>query len=285
MNRMFLNVPAPAKLNLFLHVLGRRPDGYHQVQSLMVPIDLTDRLDFEARDDGALERTGDVIGNVEDDLALRAATLLQAATRTRLGATIHVEKHIPAGSGLGGGSSDAATTLIALNRLWQLGLTRSELLPLAERLGADVPFFLGAGPALVEGIGEQLTPLNWPACWVALIYPGVHLATAEIFSDPGLTRSTEPTIIPSLWAAREFFPRELPGANDLQAVAQRRAPEIAAALAWLDRHGSARMTGSGSAVFAPLATESAAQTAIANLPPGWQGWAVKGLEEHPLAPW
>jgi 4-diphosphocytidyl-2-C-methyl-D-erythritol kinase len=285
MNRLFLNVPAPAKLNLFLHVLGRRPDGYHRLQSLMVPTDLTDRLDFEARDDGRIERSGDVIGKVENDLALRAATLLQAATGTTLGVSIHVEKQIPAGSGLGGGSSDAATTLIALNRLWQLGLTRTELLPLAERLGADVPFFLGAGPAFVEGIGEQLTPLHWPACWYALIYPGVHVTTAGIFADPGLTRSTEPTIIAALSAARDCFPRELPGANDLQAVAQRQAPEIAAALAWLNRHGPARMTGSGSAVFAPLATESAAQAAIAKLPPGWQGWAVRGLEEHPLAPW
>ncbi|MCE2968619.1 MAG: 4-(cytidine 5'-diphospho)-2-C-methyl-D-erythritol kinase [Burkholderiales bacterium] len=285
MNRMLLNVPAPAKLNLFLHVLGRRPDGYHQLQSIMVPVALADRLDFEARPDGRIERSGDVVGNVDDDLAVRAATLLQAASGTGQGVSIHVDKRIPAGSGLGGGSSDAATTLIALNRLWNLGLSRVDLLPLAERLGADVPFFLGAGPAFVEGIGERLTPIAWPACWYAVVYPGVHVATAEIFKDPGLTRSTEPTIIAALSTARDRFPRELPGANDLQAVAQRRAPEVGAALERLSRFGPARMTGSGSAVFAPLATESAAQEAIADLPPGWQGWAVQGLTEHPLAPW
>jgi 4-diphosphocytidyl-2-C-methyl-D-erythritol kinase len=285
MNRMLLNVPAPAKLNLFLRVLGRRPDGYHQLQSLMVPITLADRLDFEARPDGRIERSGDVVGNVDNDLAVRAATLLQAASGTAQGVSIHVDKRIPAGSGLGGGSSDAATTLIALNRLWNLGLSRVDLLPLAERLGADVPFFLGTGPAFVEGIGEQLTPIDWPACWYAVVYPGVHVATAEIFKDPGLTRSTEPTIIVALSTAWGRFPRELPGANDLQAVAQRRAPEVGAALERLSRFGPARMTGSGSAVFAPLATESAAQEAIADLPPGWQGWAVQGLTEHPLAPW
>lgn len=285
MNRLLLNVPAPAKLNLFLHVLGRRPDGYHQLQSLMVPLALADRLDFEARADGRIERSGDLIGSVDNDLAVRAATLLQAASGTPQGVSIHVEKRIPAGSGLGGGSSDAATTLIALNRLWNLGLSRAELLPLAERLGADVPFFLGSGPAFVEGIGERLTPIDWPTAWYALIYPGVHVATAEIFNDPGLTRSTEPTIIAALSTARDRFPRELPGTNDLQAVAQRRASDIGMALERLGRFGPARMTGSGSAVFAPLATESAAQDAIADLPPGWQGWAVQGLAEHPLALW
>ena len=285
MTRLFLGLPAPAKLNLFLHVLGRRADGYHELQSALVPIELADTLDFELRDDGAIVREGDLIGEVEGDLAVRAARLLQQESATSLGAAISVEKRIPAGSGMGGGSSDAATTLIALNRLWRLGWPRARLAQLAARLGADVPFFLGAGPAFVEGIGESLTPLDVAPSWFAIVRPQVAVATAEIFADPGLTRNTKATIISAFSAGLTKFPRALFGANDLEAVVRRRVPEVDSALTLLSRHGVARMTGSGSAVFVAVDTEAKAREAVARLPEGWTGWAVRSLKRHPLAEW
>ena len=290
--RLFLGLPAPAKLNLFLHINGRRDDGYHLLQSVFVPIALADTLDFTSNDEGRIERSGDVIGELAADLCVRAARLLQQASGTLLGANIHVDKHIPAGSGMGGGSSDAATTLLALNRMWDLDWPRDRLLPLATRLGADVPFFLGPGPAFVEGIGERLTPVVTPPAWYALIYPQVHVSTAEIFSDPGLTRDTKLTTIADFSAAQEVRRSNsatalcaLFGTNDLQSVATRRAPEIQAALEHLSAFGEARMTGSGSTVFAPFETEAKARDAVAALPAGWIGWAVPGLDEHPLAAW
>jgi 4-diphosphocytidyl-2-C-methyl-D-erythritol kinase len=286
--RLFLGLPAPAKLNLFLHVTGRRDDGYHLLQSVFVPISLADVLDFELRDDGRIERTGDVIGAAEDDLALRAARALQAAAGCLLGASIRVEKHIPAGSGMGGGSSDAATTLIALNRLWGLDWPTERLAPLALQLGADVPFFLGAGPAWVEGIGETLTPLAVPPGWMLVVHPQVHVSTKEIFTDPGLTRCTKPSKIPAFSEALGDFPRALFGANDLEAVVRRRVPEVDAVLKSLARFGPARMTGSGSAVFVPLADERAAATARAQVmseSPHWWSAVAEVLAEHPLGAW
>jgi len=292
MSRLFLGLPAPAKLNLFLHVTGRRADGYHELQSLMVPITLADTLDFEARSDGRIVRSGDVIGPLDDDLCLRAATLLQRQSGTAVGVDITVEKRIPAGSGMGGGSSDAATTLLALNRLWNLRWPRDRLAELALRLGADVPFFLGAGPALAEGVGERLTPLAWPPSWFAVIHPQVSVSTAEIFSSPELTRSTKALTIAAFSALRDNAVRngtsawaELFGGNDLEPVVRRRYAAVEAAIAHLARFGPARMTGSGSAVFSALPSESAAQEAVSELPAGWQGWAVRGLVEHPLAGW
>ena len=292
MTRLFLGLPAPAKLNLLLHVTGRRADGYHELQSLMVPITLADTLDFELRDDGRLTRSGDVIGALEQDLCLRAAALLKEASATGLGVDIAVEKQIPAGSGMGGGSSDAATTLLALNRLWKLGWTRDQLAPLALRLGADVPFFLGSGAAFVEGIGERLTPVAWPVSWFAVIHPQVSVSTAEIFSAPELTRSTKAMTIAAFSALRDnalrdgsLAPPTLFGNNDLEPVARRRYPAIEAAIAHLARFGLARMTGSGSAVFAAVPSESAAQDAVSGLPQGWRGWAVRSLVELPLAVW
>jgi 4-diphosphocytidyl-2-C-methyl-D-erythritol kinase len=258
----------------------------------MVPISLADTLDFELRDDGRLTRTGDVIGAVEQDLCLRAAALLKEASATGLGVDIAVEKQIPAGSGMGGGSSDAATTLLALNRLWKLGWTREQLAPLALRLGADVPFFLGSGAAFVEGIGERLTPVAWPASWFAVIHPQVSVSTAEIFSAPELTRSTKAMTIAAFSALRDnavrdgsLAPPTLFGNNDLEPVARRRYPAIDAAIAHLARFGPARMTGSGSAVFAAVPSEIAAQDAVSGLPQGWRGWAVRSLVELPLAVW
>jgi len=292
MSRLFLGLPAPAKLNLFLHVTGRRADGYHELQSLMVPITLADTLDFEARSDGRIVRSGDVIGPLDDDLCLRAAALLQRQSGTAVGVEITVEKRIPAGSGMGGGSSDAATTLLALNRLWNLRWPRDRLAELALRLGADVPFFLGAGPALAEGVGERLTPLAWPPSWFAVIHPQVSVSTAEIFSSPELTRSTKALTIAAFSALRDNAVRngtsawaELFGGNDLEPVVRRRYAAVEAAIAHLARFGPARMTGSGSAVFSALPSESAAQEAVSELPAGWQGWAVRGLVEHPLAGW
>ena len=244
-----LGLPAPAKLNLFLHVTGRRTDGYHTLQTVFQLLDLADWLDFERRDDGMIVREGDLLSACDDDLAVRAARALQQATGCRLGATIRVSKRIPAGSGMGGGSSDAATTLIALNRVWQLGLSRAELARVALPLGADVPFFLHGSNAFAEGVGEQLRSVAVPAAWYAVVWPQVHVSTQEIFADPGLTRNTKPTKIADFSAAAGLHPHALFGANDLEPVARRRFPAIDEALGQLQRHGPARMTGSGSAVF------------------------------------
>jgi 4-diphosphocytidyl-2-C-methyl-D-erythritol kinase len=285
MSRLYLGLPAPAKLNLFLHVVGRRADGYHELQSVFVPVDLADLLDFERSDDGAIRRTGDIIGDLEGDLALRAARAIQAASGTRFGVTLNVEKRIPGGSGMGGGSSDAATTLLALNRLWDLHWPRERLAAIASRLGADVPFFLGRGPAFVEGVGERLTPLSIPPRTFAVIHPQVTVPTREIFTDPGLTRDTKPTIIAAFSAAQETLSQRLFGANDLEPVARRRYPVVDRALRHLQRFGQARMTGSGSAVFLAANDAAHAASAIDALPDGWRGWVVRSLEEHPLAAW
>ncbi len=291
--RLFLGLPAPAKLNLFLHLTGRRADGYHELQSVFVPLSLADVLDVELTDDGRIERSGDLVGPLEGDLVLRAAQALRAASGTALGAAIHVEKLIPAGSGLGGGSSDAATTLIALSRLWGLDWPRQRLAALATSLGADVPFFLGAGPAWVEGIGERLTPLAVPPAHYLVVHPQVHVSTREIFTDPGLTRSTKPLRIEDFSAAAGAVGnptgvRALFGANDLEPIVRRRVPEVEAVLKSLSRFGPARMTGSGSAVFVPLVSEQEASAARATLmqeSPGWWSCIAEGLDEHPLGVW
>jgi 4-diphosphocytidyl-2-C-methyl-D-erythritol kinase len=292
MSRLFLGLPAPAKLNLFLHVTGRRADGYHELQSLMVPISLSDLLDFESRSDGLIVRRGDLVGPVESDLCVRAARLLQAECGNGLGVDIAVEKRIPAGSGMGGGSSDAATTLIALNRLWKLRLPRERLAAIALQLGADVPFFIGRGPSIAEGVGELLTPFDWPVHQAAVIWPQVSVSTAEIFSAAELTRATKVLKIADFSALRDNAGRDVEapleqlfGANDLEAVVRRRYAPVGAALDHLARHGQARMTGSGSAVFALMPSRDAAQRAVENLPPGWRGWAVTSLDELPLADW
>lgn len=296
----YLNLPAPAKLNLFLHLMGRRADGYHELQSVFVAIGLSDTLDFTCRSDGQLERSGELIGPLEGDLALRAARALQTASACPLGAHIHVEKRIPAGSGLGGGSSDAATTLIALNRLWGLNWPREKLASIGLTLGADVPFFLGASPALVEGIGERLralpNDLAGPALWAIVVYPQVHLSTAAVFTSVGLTYQPKLETIRAL--SEVFCPADNPlcepgliGHNALQAAAVSQAPEIGAALKALDqtlgRPGAARMTGSGSAVFALTSQEARAKEAAEQLAQrsGFSCWAAKLLSEHPLSEW
>ena len=290
---LLLALPAPAKLNLFLHVTGRRADGYHELQTAYALIDLADWLDFERRSDGAIVREGDLTGPVNDDLPVRAAQALQQASGTSHGATICVSKRIPAGSGMGGGSSDAATTLIALNRLWDLHLRPSELAAIGLRLGADVPFFLHGRNAFAEGVGEQLTTIELPPAWFAIVWPQVHVSTRDIFNDAGLTRNSKATKIRDFSAAAEALGKfatsnlDLPSSlvNDLEPVARRRYPIIDEAIRRLERFGAARMTGSGSAVFVATESRQQAQMVLAGLPPDWSSWVAQGLNEHPLAAW
>jgi 4-diphosphocytidyl-2-C-methyl-D-erythritol kinase len=286
---LLLALPAPAKLNLFLHVTGRRHDGYHELQTAYVLTELADWLDFERRTDGAIVRDGDLIGRVEDDLAVRAAHALRQASGTSLGATISVTKRIPAGSGLGGGSSDAATTLIALNRLWDLNLPRTNLSAVGLQLGADVPFFLHGHHAFAEGIGERLTTIELPATWFAIVWPQVPVSTREIFSDAGLTRNSKVTKIAdfSAVAADAAGNLDLPSSlvNNLEPVARRRYPIIDEAIKRLERFGAPRMTGSGSAVFITARSREQAELAVADMPSGWCTWVVQKLVEHPLAVW
>lgn len=276
--KRLVGCPAPAKLNLFLHVVGRREDGYHLLQSVFRLLDWGDTLDFELREDGAVRRLNDVPGIPESaDLVIRAAHLLQAETGCNSGADITLHKVLPSGGGLGGGSSDAATTLIALNRLWNTGLKRNELAALGLRLGADVPFFIGGTDAFVEGIGEVLTPVELPPAYYVVVAPGVQVPTLEIFRSPDLTRNTEPIRI------ADFAFRAT--RNDLQPVACRLHPEIAAAVEWLERFAPARMTGSGACVFAAVDSENAASDIIAACPPKWRAWKARSQARHPLYSW
>ncbi|WP_119354683.1 4-(cytidine 5'-diphospho)-2-C-methyl-D-erythritol kinase [Azohydromonas sediminis] len=287
-------VPAPAKLNLFLHVVGRRDDGYHLLQSVFVPIDWADTLHFERRGDGRLQRHDLGPTLPADDLSVRAATLLQRESGTPLGADIHVLKRVPWGAGLGGGSSDAATTLLALNRLWGLRWPRSRLLELATRLGADVPFFVAGTPAFVEGIGERLTPIELPPMRFAVVKPAASVSTPAVFGDPRLTRDTAPVILAGFLAdiARDRgATSELFGRNDLEPVAEALCAEVGQARQWLAaRFGPARMSGSGSAVFARIdegdsSVATPGSEVFDTLPPGWTGRLTRSLPVHPLAHW
>jgi 4-diphosphocytidyl-2-C-methyl-D-erythritol kinase len=275
-----LVVAAPAKLNLFLHVTGRRSDGYHTLESLFVALDFGDTVTLTRRDDGAIVRTRDLPGVAPDaDLAVRAARALQREAATDFGVDIAVDKRIPKGGGLGGGSSDAATVLLSLNRLWRLGLTREALMRIGLALGADVPFFVFGAPAVARGTGERLTAVSLPPLWVTVIVAPVAVPTASIFAAPELTRAT-----PS--AKIDVF-SEGYGRNDLQAVAIARFPDIAAAIARLvPRSPSARMTGSGGCVFATFASEAEASAALAvanDAAPGTHGFVARTLARHPLA--
>ncbi|MDQ9168984.1 4-(cytidine 5'-diphospho)-2-C-methyl-D-erythritol kinase [Oxalobacteraceae bacterium R-40] len=284
MTRTLHNCPAPAKLNLFLHVTGRREDGYHLLQTVFQLIDRCDTLDFELREDGLIKRGNAVPGVAEsDDLTVRAAALLQSATRPSadgkpLGANIRINKCLPMGGGLGGGSSDAATTLIALNYLWQAGLSNLELMKLGVQLGADVPFFLLGENAFAEGIGEALHVLALPKRWFVVIEPGVSVPTAAIFRSADLTRDTKPVRITDFSNAPNGF-----GKNDLQAVAAKLFPPIAEAIKWLGKFGDARMTGSGACVFCSFESEREADRVLEQMPPQWKAWKAEALMQHPLA--
>jgi 4-diphosphocytidyl-2-C-methyl-D-erythritol kinase len=284
--RSLLDVAAPAKLNLFLHVVGRRPDGYHLLQSLFVLIDWCDTLHFELRTDGRLARhdLGETLPT--DDLCLRAARRLQEESGTALGVDISIAKQLPSGAGMGGGSSDAAATLLALNRLWGLGWPRSRLLALGLTLGADVPFFIGGHNALVEGIGERLTPVSVPAQWLAVVKPQHSIATAALFASPLLVRNTEPAILESFAANAKLTAPDF-GRNDLQAAAEAECAQVVqAASALHQRFGNSRMTGSGSAVFARAGTGDQPSAAmLSELAPGWTGRMCRSLSEHPLVGW
>lgn len=277
--------PAPAKLNLFLHVLGRRDDGYHLLQTVFRLIDRSDRVGLEVTRSGVVRRIDETPGvDPESDLCLRAARLLREAAIARLGpeaaslgVEIGLEKNLPIGGGLGGGSSDAATVLLVLNRLWGVGLAREDLMALGLQLGADVPVFLFGESALGEGVGERLTPLSLAPAWYLVLVPQVSVSTKEIFSSGALTRDTKPLkMLP-------FLPGS--GKNDLQVVATALYPAVAAHLEWLSKHGDARMTGSGACVFAEFTTEAQARAVEAMLQGGMRGFVARGLDRHPLHQW
>ena len=285
--KAFHDLPAPAKLNLFLHITGRRPDGYHLLQSVFVLIDWADTLHVERRDDGLLRRHDLGPALPADDLGLRAARVLQQATGCTFGADISVLKNVPWGAGMGGGSSDAATVLLALNRLWKLNLPRARLLELATSLGADVPFFVGGDNAFVEGIGEKLTPIAWAPRRYAVVKPAESLGTAGIFSHPDLARDTEPATLAGSVAQlnAQHENGKAFGRNDLQPVAQALCPPIAQVASWLEtRFGNSRMTGSGSAVFAAVGAEGVPWSE-GDLPEGWNGRMCRSLAHHPLRDW
>ncbi len=275
--KALFDVPAPAKLNLFLHVTGRRTDGYHLLQSVFMLIDWCDTLHFECNDQGRIQRHDLGAPLPADDLITRAATLLRQSTGTTQGADISIDKQIPAQAGMGGGSSDAASTLLALNRLWKLNLGLPALEKLGLELGADVPFFLRGRNAWVEGVGEQITPIELPPARFCVIKPPAGLETATIFRHEKLERSTKPATIAVFAADPYGF-----GQNDLQPVAKLLCPEVSKALDLLESHGlQARMTGSGSAVFAHCATGKAAIQA----PDQWIVRDCGNLEVHPLQGW
>ncbi|HEY8506780.1 MAG TPA: 4-(cytidine 5'-diphospho)-2-C-methyl-D-erythritol kinase [Steroidobacteraceae bacterium] len=267
--------PAPAKLNLFLHVVGRRPDGYHDLQTAFQLIDLCDTIDIQIRDDGVIERAaGPESVPPESDLAVRAARALQAAAGTSRGATLRITKHIPMGGGLGGGSSDAATVLLALNQLWACGLSTAELAEMGLTLGADVPVFVHGFSAWGEGRGERLTPLELPERWFLVLHPGVAVATRDVFQAPELTRNSP------LITIRAFF--DSGGRNDCEPVVRARYAEVAEALEWLSRFAPARLTGTGSCVFASFSRAIDAERVAARVPDRWKAFVARGLNRSPV---
>lgn len=267
---------APAKLNLMLHVVGRRADGYHELQTVFQLVDLCDRLEITVRPDAQIRRGAGPAGVAEkDDLAVRAARALQAATGSPLGADISIRKCIPLGGGLGGGSSDAATTLVVLNHLWHTGLGFQEIAAIGARLGADVPVFVHGKSAWAEGIGDVLTPVSLqPASWYVIVFPGVAVPTAAVFQAPELTRNSPPTTM------RGFL--ETGGRNDCERVVRARFPAVAEALDWLGGHGPARLTGTGSCVFAKFARVEDAERVAARVPDSWRAYVARGLNQSPL---
>ncbi|HWW78649.1 MAG TPA: 4-(cytidine 5'-diphospho)-2-C-methyl-D-erythritol kinase [Steroidobacteraceae bacterium] len=271
--------PAPAKLNLFLHVTGRRPDGYHELQTLFQLIDLCDTVSLSVTDDGRIERPAGPAGvDPDSDLTVRAAKALQAATGCRGGASIRIAKRIPMGGGLGGGSSDAATVLLALNHLWGCGLPIDELARLGLPLGADVPVFVRGSSAWAEGVGEQLVPVELPERWYVVIHPGVAVPTRDVFQSPELTRNTPVITI------RAFFgPEGSSGSrNDCEPVVRARYPEVADALSWLGHFAPARLTGTGSCIFAAFGSAIEAERVAARAPDRWRAFVARGLNVSPV---
>ena len=276
MNKLIYS--APAKLNLFLHVVGRRSDGYHLLQTVFRFLDFSDQVSLTIRDDNKIQLNTPILGvPAEKNLCVQAARLLQKESGTSLGVEISLEKLIPMGGGLGGGSSDAATTLLALNRLWNLNWSREELMGLGLNLGADVPVFIFGENAFAEGIGEKLKPIKLLPAWYLVLTPPVHVSTADIFASKELTRNTIPVKIPPFSVGL--------GHNDLESVVCLAYPQVARHLEWLrqlNRTTMAAMTGSGACVFAEFITESAARMALASVPLGMSGFVVQGLDRHPM---
>ena len=269
--------PAPAKLNLFLHITGRRADGYHLLQTVFRLLDWGDRIGLRTRSDGQILRIGDSVAGVapEQDLAVRAARVLQQATDCGQGAEIRVDKQVPAGGGFGGGSSDAATVLVALNHLWGLDYSPDRLAALGLVLGADVPVFIRGDNAWAEGVGEILTPISLPRAWYVLVDPGVHVPTAALFQAPDLTRNAAPAKI------ADFVSGNLLG-NAFEPVLRQREPAIEAVFAALSRIGTPRLTGSGSGCFVEFADRAPAEAALADLPQGLRAWVAAGVDRSPL---
>lgn len=280
----FFSLPAPAKLNLFLHIVGQRPDGMHLIQSAFQLVDLNDYIDLEELPDGQILRNYSANWPYEDDLCVKAARLLQKITGCHKGVRITTQKHIPVGAGMGGGSSDAATCLIGLNRLWDLNLSSKTLLTLGNKLGADVPFFIFGKSAIAEGVGEILTPVEIENLEFFVCFPNVHVSTKEIFSSPDLTRNSKCYRISTLSEQLRNFSETFFGSNDLQPVVRDSYPVISEVIDCLKKVGSPRMTGSGSAVFCAAKAGEDFQKP-SEFPDQWKSWTVKSLREHPLLGW
>ncbi|MEP7044867.1 MAG: 4-(cytidine 5'-diphospho)-2-C-methyl-D-erythritol kinase [Dokdonella sp.] len=268
--------PAPAKLNLFLHIVGRRADGYHLLQTVFQLLDWGDEVRLRVRADGQIQRTDPMVGvPAADDLAVRAAKALQAATGVHLGADMAIDKRIPLGAGLGGGSSDAATALIALNALWGTALDADRLAAIGLQLGADVPVFVRGHSAWAEGVGEQLTPLDLAPCWYVIVDPGAMVPTASLFAAAELTRNAPHLTIP-------LFLSGVATGNVFEPVVRERFPAVAQALNWLAGHGLARLSGSGGCVFAAVESREAAMDIVEKCPPGMRGYPARGVMRSPL---
>jgi 4-diphosphocytidyl-2-C-methyl-D-erythritol kinase len=270
-----LTLPAPAKLNLFLHITGRRADGYHNLQTLFRMLDVGDELSFRATQNNTIDfRCSDASIAGADNLVVRAAKLLQPLAAKHAGVEIYLEKRTPMGGGLGGGSSDAATTLHALNVLWQLGLSIQQLAEIGLKLGADVPVFVHGQTAFAEGVGEQLQPVELPDCWYLVVTPDAHVSTAAVFTHPDLVRDSKPLTLADLMTS--------PWRNDCQPLVERLCPQVAITLQWLVEYAPSRMTGTGASVFAEFADELSARRALADLPANCRGFVARGLNQSPL---
>jgi len=267
--------PAPAKINLFLHITNRREDGYHELQTLFQFLDLCDDLWFDVRNDNKIRRCTEIESvNEADDLVIRAANRLREVTNSSLGVDISIDKKLPMGGGIGGGSSDAATTLVALNKLWGLNIPQQELAKIGLKLGADVPFFIHGHTAWAEGIGEKLQSFSAAEPWYLLVHPGIHISTAEIFSNSQLTRDTTPIKMLTFIAGD--------GNNDCEPVVRNNYPEVEKVFDWFGQGSPARLTGTGACVFCPYPDEASAQKVARSLPENWTGFVVKGLNRSPL---
>jgi len=287
----FQPFPAPAKINLFLHIVGQRADGYHLLQTVFRLLDRYDTIYLKPTTDGAIRRVNEVAGVPEaQDLCIRAAKLLQQHTKCKLGVEMYVEKNIPMGAGLGGGSSDAATVLLALNRLWQLNLSRTELLALGLQLGADVPFFIYGTNAWAEGIGEQLQPVNLHKAYYVVLTPDAHVSTAQIFANKQLTKNAIPKTMSGFSGMAKLSTENSVNGNikaeftnHLEKVVCDSYPAVSECLAWLKQFGDARMSGSGASVFLEVATEKIANDICEQKPEKFRGFVAKGLDQHPFS--